>query len=176
MGSLNYKHSENKSFGLQNFSSADIREIGPQVKLFLQEDVFLKQFFYPKDTNLHNQRFVKLSGKLTWDKTQSSKIFQHQRQILTSLKNMHFTSGKSFTCSNGDDCSINDFVLAKDDKGTTVIARILEILQLSGSSEEQQNTPNYLLISIFLTGPTSMTYGMPTLIHQEKYLLVKYNV
>ena len=151
MGSLDYRHSEPIDFGHQEFPVVNLHEIGPQVKLFLSKDTFLQKFFNPIDNKLHISKTAKPSGKLSWEKTLSNKMLQ-QSQNTVLLKDKHFIVLKSFTALNGDYCSVNEFVLAKGSNHNTIIAKVLEILQLPGSSAEIEIIPSLLLICVFRRG------------------------
>ena len=91
---------------------------------------------------------------------------------------MQFRPGKSFKFQNSGDCGVGDWVIIKDiqTSGSLKIARIIEILQILGSSAELENRPNFILSSIHTISNISRTYGMPELSETGLHALVDFEV
>jgi hypothetical protein len=68
---------------------------------------------------------------------------------------------------NGDLCHPGDWVIwdssSTDDQVTPEVGRVVEILQVIGSTAESHGLANWILIQLAIPGDNHATYGFPTL-------------
>ena len=91
-------------------------------------------------------------GKHTWGETCTSKLISLASAKEAKL-NSHFFSGfTSFALSNGNMCSLDSWVIPHRQDESMSIGRVVEILQIVGSSLEFSKNPDYILISLWPFG------------------------
>ncbi|KAJ3718173.1 hypothetical protein C8R42DRAFT_740112, partial [Lentinula raphanica] len=106
--------------------------------------------------------------------------YHHLRSSLEQIPtNASFNTFKTTTTASRELCSIDDFVLvghATDPTHMPVVARILEIIQLSGSSEESNAKASGILVATYNSCSTNPVYKLPRLERSQLMLVVPQNV
>ncbi|KAJ3765415.1 hypothetical protein FB446DRAFT_795072 [Lentinula raphanica] len=111
-----------------------------------------------------------------------SNLIAHQL-LPSSLENTpndhRFNTFKTMTTASLELCSPDDFVLvgnARDSTITPIVARICEIIQVSGSSEESYAKASGVLVATYNTRNTDPIYKLPRLGHSQFMLVVPQNI
>lgn len=76
-----------------------------------------------------------------------------------------FKTCREFSLQNGDKCTVGQWVISKDPLafGTTLVARVEEILQVQGSVAELSGMPDFILLQAADVRYQAPTYHMPQL-------------
>ena len=78
---------------------------------------------------------------------------------------------------NGEECGINNWVIAKANDGHYFVAKVAEILQIPGSEAELSQQPDYVLILLHSASfELDGYYKMPKLTNLGVYELAAFKV
>jgi hypothetical protein len=72
-----------------------------------------------------------------------------------------FKTCRELTLQNGDKCEVGQYVIAKDQSGTTVIAHVEEILQVVNSVADLSGMPSHILLQAADVSRDAAKYHMP---------------
>ena len=115
-------------------------------------------------------------GPREWLETGSSKFISIQSAKDAKLYDRSFAGLLSCTLLNGDKCTLDSWVVARQRRNSLSVARVVEILQLIGSESEFSRQPDLILLSLYNTGPLAETYRLPILIESRNFALSPYKV
>ena len=112
-----------------------------------------------------------------WDQTKASRVIPGVTALQLRILPKKFTRCTSFHVQNGEECSINNWVIAKANDGHYYVAKVTEILQISGSEAELSQQPSYVLILLHSASyETDGYYKMPKLTNLGVYELAAFKV
>ena len=122
-----------------------------------------------------------------WSETKTSKVLSSDAAASMGLKQRRLLGYFSCALENQDKCSLGNFIIWRDSKGTLSIGKVLELLQIVGSPSELQRCPDIVLICIYATqansfclyGDTStpkMSSAMPKLISTHNEAVINFTV
>ena len=184
----------------QNEASAvspeDFRCIGPDAFKFIQSNQQLRKYIgIPDIVSDHARGIVVLllpfvlitftssgglkrdkAGIRAWEETRSSKLISVAAARQAKLDAHSFIGFASCSIMSGDTCSLDSWVIVRRGKDMMNIGRVAEILQVLGSSSLFSKNPDYILVSLYETGPLAEVYRLPILVNSGLYAMIPFQV
>jgi hypothetical protein len=111
----------------------------------------------------------------SFDKTLTGQVIP--RSIINAEASL-FKTCREMHLRNGDTCEVGQFVISKDpvQPGTTVLARVEEILQLKGSVADFSAMPDHILLQAAIARRLAVTYQMPLIDLTNQWALATFQV
>jgi len=111
----------------------------------------------------------------SFDKTLTGQVIP--RSIINAEASQ-FKTCREMHLQNGDKCEKGQFVISKNpaQPGTTVLARVEEILQLKGSVADFSAMPDHILLQAAVARRSAVTYQMPHIDLTNQWALAAFEV
>jgi len=97
---------------------------------------------------------------------------------IRNAESLQFKTCHELYLQNGDRCEPGQFIILKDPGhlGTTLVARVEEILQIKGSVADLTDMPDHILLQVADVSQFSQTYHMPRITLTNQWGLVSFKV
>ena len=112
-----------------------------------------------------------------WDQTTAARVIPGSTALHLKLFPQKFYKCSSFRVLNGEDCGIGEWVIAKSNDNHHYVAKVIEILQISGSEAEVLQQPSFVLVLLHSASyEVDEYYRMPKLTNLGVHELLTFEV
>ena len=92
--------------------------------------LYSNAYSYPGVQRMRNPVTKVLDPVRNWDQTTASRVIPGSTALHMRLFPKKFAKCSTFCVQNGEECGVNEWVIAKSDDGYHYISKVIEILQV----------------------------------------------